>query len=109
MLDHLIEFLGTTKFRFTAVLCIIIILLLIIKLPKCAKPTKCPKKKKREILHNIALEKSRSLSDKLWIACKDGLVKGCITGLMTGGFMAGISSGAIFGIVNPLVLYANES
>lgn len=109
MLDHLIEYIGTTKFRFTAIICIIIIIILIFRLPKCVKPLTCPKNKRKEILHSIALEKSRSLSDRLWIACKDGLIKGCITGTLTGGFAAGVAGAAVFGIVNPVILYANES
>ena len=108
MLDHLIEYIGTTKFRLTAIICIIIIIMLIYRLPKCVKPLTCPKNKRKEILHSIALEKSRALSDRLLIACKDGLIKGCITGTLTGGFTAGVVSAAIFGIVNHVILYASE-
>ena len=44
----------------------------------------------------------------MWVACKDGLVKGGITGSITGGFVGAVSGGAVFAVANPVLLYINE-
>ena len=108
MLDQLIEYLGTTKFRFMAFACIILSCILLIKSPELDNNKKCSREKSDEILTKIVEERSRNLSDRMWLACKDGLVKGCITGSITGGFMGALSGGVIFSITNPLLLYITD-
>jgi len=109
MIDQLIEYLGTTKFRFSAALCIILIILIFIKMPnKDDHEYDCPREKMDLTIKKIVKEQDRSLSDKMWVACKDGLVKGGVTGSITGGFVGAVSGGAIFAIVNPVLLYINE-
>jgi hypothetical protein len=117
MIDHIINYFNTTKFRFSAIVCIIFILLLLL-----TKSNMQPKKLDHEYkknINNISREEMElemikiiesnniSISDKLWVACKDGLIKGCVTGSITGGFMGAITGGAIFAIANPLLLYIN--
>lgn len=110
MIDNIVEYLGTTKFRFTAIICIILACILLFKTDISEnKNIKCSREKIDEILEQIISEKNRDLSEKMWISCKDGLVKGCITGSITGGFMGAVTGGAIFAIANPLLLYVNES
>lgn len=109
MIDQLIEYLGTTKFRFMSFICIILACILLIKSPYLDNNnTRCPKEKVDEILDKIVKERNRNLSDRMWISCKDGLVKGCITGSITGGFMGALSGGFIFSITNPILLYISE-
>lgn len=109
MLDQLIEYLGTTKFRFNAVLCIILIILIFIKMPnKDDHEYDCPREKMDLTIKKIVKERERSLSDKMWVACKDGLVKGGVTGSITGGFVGAVSGGVIFAVANPVLLYINE-
>ena len=109
MIDQLIEYLGTTKFRFMSFICIILGCILLIKSPDLDNDnTRCPKEKVEEILDKIVKERNRNLSDRMWLSCKDGLVKGCITGSITGGFMGALSGGVIFSITNPLLLYISE-
>jgi hypothetical protein len=109
MIDQLIEYLGTTKFRFSAALCIILIILIFIKMPnKDDHEYDCPREKMDLTIKKIVKEQDRSLSDKMWVACKDGLVKGGVTGSITGGFVGAVSGGAIFAIANPVLLYINE-
>ena len=109
MIDQLIEYLGTTKFRFMAFICIILSCILLIKSPDLDNNnTNCSREKVDEIINKIVKEKNRNLSDKMWLSCKDGLVKGCITGSITGGFVGALSGGVIFSITNPLLLYISE-
>lgn len=108
MLDQLIEYLGTTKFRFMACVCIILSCILLIKSPNKDNNKKCSQEKSAEIINKLVEERSRDLSDRMWLSCKDGLVKGCITGSITGGFMGALSGGVIFSITNPLLLYITE-
>ena len=117
MIDYIINYFNTTKFRFSAIVCIIFILLLLLT-KNSQPPTKLDYDYKKNI-NNISKEEMElelikiienqniSKSDKLWVACKDGLVKGCVTGSITGGFIGAITGGAIFAIVNPLLLYIN--
>jgi len=109
MIDQLTEYLGTTKFRFNAVLCIILIILIFIKMPnKDEHEYDCPRETMELTIKKIVKEQERSLSDKMWVACKDGLVKGGITGSITGGFVGAVSGGVIFAVANPVFLYINE-
>jgi len=109
MIDQLIEYLGTTKFRFSAALCIILIILIFIKMPnKDDHEYDCPREKMDLTIKKIVKEQERTLSDKMWMACKDGLVKGGVTGSITGGFAGAVLGGATFAVANPVLLYINE-
>ena len=109
MIDQLIEYLGTTKFRFSAALCIILIILIFIKMPnKDDHEYDCPREKMDLTIKKIVKEQERTLSDKMWMACKDGLVKGGVTGSITGGFVGAVSGGAIFAVANPVLVYISE-
>lgn len=106
MLDQIVEYLNTTKFRFTSMLCIILAGLLLINLPNPnPNDRKCTREKIDDTLIDMVAERNRTLSDKMWLSCKDGLIKGSVTGAITGGFIGGISGGAIFGVANPVLLY----
>ena len=117
MIDYIINYFNTTKFRFSAIVCIIFILLLLLT-KNSQPPTKLDYDYKKNI-NNISKEemelemikiidaKNTPTYNKLWVACKDGLIKGCVTGIITGGFMGAITGGAIFAIANPLLLYIN--
>ena len=109
MIDQLIEYLGTTKFRFSAALCIILIILIFIKMPnKDDHEYDCPREKMDLTIKKIVKEQERTLSDKMWMACKDGLVKGGVTGSITGGFAGAVLGGATFAVANHVLLYINE-
>ena len=132
MLDQIIDYIGTTKFRFSAILCIVFILLLItsktyndtvildnfsnpddsnldVSNPDFSNPDFNEKSRQPIDIEIIKIIKERNISlyDKLWSACKDGLIKGGVTGCITGGFVGAVTGGSIFAITNPLLLYIN--
>ena len=117
MIDHIINYLNTTKFRFSAVLFILFVLLLLLT-KSSRQHIKLDHEYKKNInnisreemeLEMIKIIESQDIStyDKLWFACKDGLVKGCVTGSITGGFIGAVTGGTIFAIANPLLLCIN--
>ena len=109
MTDQLIEYLGFTKFRFSAIIFIIFVILILMKMPdKNDNEYNCPREKIEIAIKKIVKDNERSLSDKMWLSCKDGLVTGGVTGCITGGFLGCVSGGALFAIANPLLLYINE-
>jgi hypothetical protein len=109
MLDQIVAYLGTTKFRVTAVVCIILVIVLFIKLPKKSNTMyRCPTEKIDATISKIVEEKERNLSDRMWLSCKDGLIQGGITGVITGGFIGAAAGGAVFAIVNPAMVYIQE-
>ena len=108
MLDNIVKYLGTTKFRFTSIICIILSCIILFKPNIEQKTEKCSREKIDQILEKIVEEKNRNLYEKMWLSCKDGLIKGCITGSITGGFMGAVTGGAIFSIANPILIYINE-
>lgn len=109
MLEQTVEYLGTTKFRFTTVLCMILIMIMIFTKPGHDLANNCSREKIDAQITQIVKEKERSLYEKMWLSCKNGMIKGGVTGSITGGVVGAVSGGAVFGIVNPLILYINES
>jgi hypothetical protein len=113
MLDQIIKYIGTTKFRFTAVLFIILSVILLTDkiINNTAQHNKnyiCPREKMDTAVSKIVEDQERKLHDRLWISCKDGLIKGGITGGLTGGFIGAVYGSTIFAIANPIILYINE-
>jgi hypothetical protein len=48
------------------------------------------------------------INDKMTRSCRAGLVRGAVTGCITGGMLGGVAGGALFGIINPLMIYIGE-
>jgi hypothetical protein len=57
--------------------------------------------------HIVRLIKKDKLhiKDKMSKSCQAGLVRGALTGCITGGLVGGVAGGALFGIINPLMIY----
>lgn len=107
----LLEPYGVTKFQVSSIILILFILLTMYR-PKKEKNIKideCPPKKINEAVLDIIKKKETDVNEKLWLSCKDGIIKGCVTGCLTGGFHGAIASGALFGVVNPILTYINET
>ena len=68
----------------------------------------CPREKMDLTIKKIVKDRERSLSDKMWVACKDGLLKGGVTGSITGGFAGAVSGGVIFAVANPVLVYISD-
>lgn len=59
-------------------------------------------------IQNILRERRRPLLNKLLTGCREGMLRGCLTGSVTGGVIGSITGGALFGLINPLMIYINE-
>jgi hypothetical protein len=111
MLDEIINSIGTTKFRFTGVVFIIFIILIFLKTPHGSDDDydeDCPREKMDIVLKKITKKSEKPMHDKMWLACKDGLVKGAVTGSITGGLVGAVSGGFVFALANPILLYIHE-
>lgn len=58
-----------------------------------------------EELINIIKDKRKKLINKLSTSCKEGFMRGCITGCLSGGFGSALSGGILFGMANPIMTY----
>ena len=48
------------------------------------------------------------INDKMSKSCRAGMIRGALTGCITGGLVGGVTGGALFGFVNPLLVYLGE-
>jgi hypothetical protein len=67
-----------------------------------------PKEKIDNVIKKIITAKEKKISDKLILACKDGLLKGSIVGCVNGGVPGAIAGGMSYGIANPIIVYLTE-
>ena len=105
MIDQITEYLGTTKFRCTALICIILIFIMVFTKPRDNSNYRCPRAKIDAQIIQLVKEKERHLHDKMWLSCKEGMLKGAVTGSITGGIAGAVSGGAVFAIANPVLVY----
>ena len=109
MLDQIVEYIGTTKFRFSAIICIIISIILLCEKSNIISDIIDKNVKINSNKLPMVVEKNKTLGKKMLNSCRDGLIKGGVTGSITGGFIGAVTGGAIFAIANPILLYINES
>jgi len=104
MLDQIIAYLNTTKYRFCSIICIISIIILLCFQESTENYTGDIETEIKKIVHS----RKKPIIEKMINACKDGLVKGAITGCINGGFTGAVTGSAIFAIANPIYIYVNE-
>lgn len=101
-----------TKTQFTRIIFIILIVIVLFKefYTDTFNDTACdiPKEKIDKVIKKIITSKEKNISDKLILACKDGLLKGSIVGCVNGGIPGAIAGGMAYGIANPIIVYITE-
>ena len=60
------------------------------------------------IKNTTSIKDETELLNKLLTGCREGMLRGCLTGSVTGGVIGSITGGALFGLINPLMIYINE-
>lgn len=68
----------------------------------------CPKEQIDDEIKKIVLSKQKKISHKVIDACKDGMIRGCISGGITSGIPGAINAGLLYGVTNALFTFIKE-